>query len=339
MGDPPADRDPPHVHVVVADDGDKRALADLLSKRDYRVTTGDEVAPADCYVVDEYALPAHREALRAEKRSQDPVFCPVVLVHRASSRLVLDEDDTAPRAIDDSVVAPVDAPVFFRRLSNLLDQRRHTQELAERNERLSAFASKVSHELRNPLNVLDGRLSLAAEEVDSEHFADMQRSVDRMHRLVADILSLARSGEVDVDPEPVELRPVAQSCWRATGTDVATLRVETDATVVADEDRLYQLFSNLFRNAVEHAGRNVTVTVGDLSDGFYVADDGPGIPAGDRDAVMQQGVTNAEHGTGLGLSVVAEVVAAHDWTVSVVESDGGGARFDIRGVQRPADGT
>ena len=67
--------------------------------------------------------------------------------------------------------------------------------------------------------------------------------------------------------------------------------------------------------AVEHGGRNVTVTVGDLADGFHVSDDGPGIPDEERDRVFESGYTNAREGTGFGLSIVAEIVEAHGWEV------------------------
>ncbi|MFB6271074.1 MAG: sensor histidine kinase, partial [Halobacterium sp.] len=101
-------------------------------------------------------------------------------------------------------------------------------------------------------------------------------------------------------------------------------------------------------DAVEHGSRaedsqddedvpgraaSVTVTVGDAgSDGFYVADDGPGIPESERDAVFEGGYTTAEDGTGFGLAIVEDIVEAHGWTVDVTASEDGGARFDVRGV-------
>ena len=84
---------------------------------------------------------------------------------------------------------------------------------------------------------------------------------------------------------------------------------------------------------VEHGGRNVTVTVGDLADGFHVSDDGPGIPDEERDRVFESGYTTAREGTGFGLSIVAEIVEAHDWEVRATESADGGARFEVTGVE------
>ncbi|WP_254278861.1 sensor histidine kinase [Haloarcula marina] len=84
------------------------------------------------------------------------------------------------------------------------------------------------------------------------------------------------------------------------------------------------------------AGRtvSVTVTVGESTDGFSVADDGPGIGPANRDAVFDTGFTTAGDGTGYGLAIVETIAEAHDWDVSVAESHDGGARFEFGGVER-----
>ena len=73
----------------------------------------------------------------------------------------------------------------------------------------------------------------------------------------------------------------------------------------------------------------VRVRVGPTESGFFLADDGPGIPPAEREAVFRSGVSAAEGGSGVGLAIVETVVDGHDWTVSVSESAAGGARFDI----------
>ncbi|SMO78633.1 PAS domain-containing sensor histidine kinase [Halorubrum cibi] len=85
---------------------------------------------------------------------------------------------------------------------------------------------------------------------------------------------------------------------------------------------------------IDHGGGSVTVTVGDLSDGFYVEDDGPGIPEEARADVFESGHTTAEAGTGFGLAIVREIVEAHGWTVAVTDGDAGGARFEFTDVDR-----
>jgi signal transduction histidine kinase len=100
-------------------------------------------------------------------------------------------------------------------------------------------------------------------------------------------------------------------------------------------DRLQQLLENLFRNAVEHGGEDVTIRVGALDDaaGFYVADDGVGIPGEDRDEVFESGYSSATNGTGFGLAIVEEIADAHSWTIRVTESSEGGARFEMTDVE------
>jgi len=238
--------------------------------------------------------------------------------------------------------------------------------LERQNERLEEFAGIVSHDLRNPIQVLVARIDqLAHDGAVDEHLPAMERSVRRMEQLVDDLLSLAREGETATDPEPVSLEAVARNAWATVDAPAATLVVESDRSFVADESRFQQLLANLFRNAVEHGvsdkpsvadapedavehgstspdsqarqdavehgGDEVRVTVGTLADssadGFYVADDGPGIPAEERDRVLERGYSTQDSGTGFGLDIVADIVEAHGWEMGVEESDSGGAKF------------
>ncbi|WP_280588442.1 ATP-binding protein, partial [Halorubrum sp. Boch-26] len=109
-----------------------------------------------------------------------------------------------------------------------------------------------------------------------------------------------------------------------------------DATVLADGDRLEQLLSNLFRNAIEHGGDDVAVRVeiDRRADGvaLAVADDGPGVPPEQRSEVTERGVSLGG-GTGLGLAIVGDIAEAHGWELSVGESESGGARFVIVGIE------
>ena len=113
--------------------------------------------------------------------------------------------------------------------------------------------------------------------------------------------------------------------------DGATVEVEA-ATIRGDPSRLRHLFENLFRNAVEHAGEDVTVRVTSLPDGFCVEDDGPGIPAERRADVVEPGYSIADGGTGLGLAIVDEIAEGHGWEFEVTAGHDGGARFEFTGV-------
>jgi signal transduction histidine kinase len=153
-----------------------------------------------------------------------------------------------------------------------------------------------------------------------------------MDTLITDLLTLAQDGETVTDRESVALASLAENCWTTVETADATLVTDIDRTVLANESRLKQLFENLVRNAVEHAGADVTVTVGALDDGFYVADDGPGIPEDERETVFEAGYSTSTEGTGFGLSIARKVAAAHDWEIRVRDSADGGTRFEITGV-------
>jgi signal transduction histidine kinase len=137
------------------------------------------------------------------------------------------------------------------------------------------------------------------------------------------------------ETQRVSLSSIAEQCWSMVETGEADLVIESDRTFMADPDRLQRLFENLFRNAIEHAGPEVTVTVGALSDppGFFVADDGPGIPEEKRDEVFESGYSTGESGTGFGLAIVQEIADAHGWRLSVTESADQGARFEITVVE------
>ncbi|MFD1646642.1 hybrid sensor histidine kinase/response regulator [Haloarchaeobius litoreus] len=277
--------------------------------------------------------------------------------------------ETVPRALDDTDeflarILATAGETALQSQEQRADLEARQTELERQNERLEEFASVISHDLRNPLNVASLNLSLVAEECDSEYLDGVEHAHDRMEALIDDLLTVAREGETSTAVTDVELASLVPNCWRIVDTRGATLVTETDRTIRADEGRLRQLFENLFRNAVEHgstsprsharrdavehgstndgteaddADGGVTVTVGDLTDGFYVADDGPGIPESERERVFEAGYSTSAGGTGFGLRIVAQVAEANGWDVRVTESEDGGARFEFTGVELVAE--
>ena len=231
-------------------------------------------------------------------------------------------------------------------------------------DRLEKFAGLVSHDLRNPLNVATGRLELVRGVVDDEAAREeldrVEDAHDRMSQLIDDLLALARQGQTVDEPERVDLAEAAIAAWRTVDTASATLDTPADpVTVDADPERLRTLLENLFTNSVEHSSTGsrtepgdsvehnstssrakpddsvehgtdtdrsagVTVTVGSLSNGFYVADDGPGFDI-DPEVAMEYGTSSDPRGTGFGLAIVREIAAAHGWRLSIDDADG--ARF------------
>jgi PAS domain S-box-containing protein len=220
-------------------------------------------------------------------------------------------------------------------IRDMSDLREYERELERQNERLENFANVISHDLRNPLNVATGHVELAKADCDSDHLEPVQSALERMEEMIQDLLALTRAAGSVEETDRVSLEAIVQGCWQNVATESTDLVVETESSIVADESRLRHVFENLFRNAIEHADSDVTITVGELSDrsGFYVADSGPGIPPEEHSNIFAQGYSTAEDGTGFGLSIVKEIVEAHGWTITITESDSGGARFEIRGVE------
>jgi PAS domain S-box-containing protein len=232
--------------------------------------------------------------------------------------------------------SPIDGYVVSSR--DVTDRKRLEGRLRRQRDRLEAFSTVVSHDLTAPLNVIDGSLDLAEETGEARHFERACRAVARIEGLTADILTLARDGDVVGDREAVSLAEAAADAWATVRTPEATLDVAVTATVGADPSRLQQVLENLFRNAVDHGGPGVEVAIEDLPDGagFAVADDGPGLPD-DHDRLFEPGVSTAEGGTGLGLAIVREIVDDHGWSIAVADADRGGARFEVRDVDLVAD--
>jgi signal transduction histidine kinase len=213
-------------------------------------------------------------------------------------------------------------------------QQRQQDQLEEKNEQIELFASTISHDLRNPLNVAQIHLEMVQEETDIEELDKIARAHGRMEEIIDDVLTLARAEQQVEHLEERSVETMARQTWQTVKTDGAELAVEADRGVKADPTMVQHVFENLFRNAVEHAGDDPTITVGTLERGFFVEDDGDGIPPDERAEIFDVGYTDTSNGTGLGLSIVKEVVEAHGWDVRATESAAGGARFEITGVKR-----
>jgi PAS domain S-box-containing protein len=241
--------------------------------------------------------------------------------------------DGEQRIVEYAATANVTPGEHLSVLRDVTDRNSRARELERQNERLEDFASIVSHDLRNPLNVAGSRVELAQDDCDSEHLESAMGALERMETLIDDILTLARLGEPVGDFDSVRLDSLVTSCWANVSTGNATIEVDVDRSIRADGSRLRQLLENIIRNAVEHGGTDVTVRIGELDGGFYVEDDGPGIPPEDRDQIFEAGYSTSREGTGFGLSIAQEIIEAHGWTVTVTEGADGGARFEIRGVE------
>ncbi|MFD1564549.1 PAS domain-containing sensor histidine kinase [Haloarchaeobius amylolyticus] len=220
---------------------------------------------------------------------------------------------------------------------DITERKERERELQRSNARLEEFASVVSHDLRNPLTVAQAALELGRESGASDDFDRVEAAHKRMNALIDDLLMLARNGQQVDETQPIVLRTLLESVCETIPSDHATIDIAlADYRVDGDEARLRQLVENLLSNALVHGGDDVTIRIGRLEgrDGFYVADDGPGIPRAIREAIFDHGYSTTSDGTGFGLAIVKGIAEAHGWRVDVTESEDGGARFEVTTTQR-----
>jgi signal transduction histidine kinase len=268
--------------------------------------TIDELYPA---AVLDRLTPAFEATLDGEPQRLDVVH--LGRVHRV---------ETAPTTVDGKQHGVV-------LTQDVTDERRAHEELERQRRQLEAFASVVSHDLRNPLAIARGYLDVVTGDVEAvEHvsaLARVDRALVRMEEIITELLGATEPREVWRPKDTVDLGTVVAAAWEMVETGDATLDNRVTLTVDGDRSRLTRLFENLFRNAVEHAGSDTAVVVDDHPGGFVVADDGPGIDPKQHDVVFQAGYSTQTRGTGFGLFIVRDIALAHGWEVRVGESEGG----------------
>lgn len=219
--------------------------------------------------------------------------------------------------------------------SILTAQIEQTAEPQRLEENLTEVMAGLSHDANNFFGIIEGRLEIAREDPRAEHFDAIERATHRLSELIKDTRTLLETGAFAADLEPVHLSEAGRDAWQVVQHEDADLVMSTLKPVQAERSQLYQLLENLFRNSVKHAGPEVIVWVGMLSDeqGFYVEDNGPGIDPGERDSIFEFGYSNADEHTGLGLNIVKRIANAHGWDVTVTQGNMGGVRFEFSGVE------
>ncbi|MFC6862089.1 ATP-binding protein [Halomicroarcula sp. GCM10025817] len=305
----------------------------------FEETFGHDVEDAAGEPVNDLIVPPDRQ--RAAERIDDRIRSDRTLGREVRRQT----DDGLGDFLFRSVPVPGERDEYFGIYVDISELKRYERRLEEQNERLEMFAGAVSHDLRNPLMVAQSGVEMVQQQLEGDGDLNddaldiVARAHDRMDQLVDDLLTLARHNGQTLDPEPISLADVGRACWETVKTDGATLDVEATMRVRADESQLKQLLENLVRNAVDHGGTDVTVTIGDIADGFYVEDDGTGIPPAEREQVFERGYSTADDGTGFGLVIADQVADAHGWDLRLTDGADGGARFEVSGVETdPTEG-
>jgi signal transduction histidine kinase len=220
------------------------------------------------------------------------------------------------------------------------------------------FVADVSHELRTPLTVIKGEVSLMRKMggMDEESLSGIEAEVDRLSRLVGNLLLLAQaeSGKLPLDLKPVELDTVLLEVFQQIRTLAGEkLGVQIDdidqVVITADRDRIKQVLLNIAANAVQYTPMNGKVTLslkvvaGQAR--IVIADTGPGIPADDLPHIFERFYRGEKSrtrtlntGFGLGLSIAYWIIRSHDGMIDVTSVEGVGTSFVIRlPLMLPAD--
>lgn len=335
--------------VLVVDDSDGsaetviRALADEYGFEARHVTSAEKAleilaeAEIDC-IVSDTELPDRNgpEFLGAVRERHDVPF--LFLADRGDEAAVNEalEDAFADYLLELDGAEDEQYGRLATRIESLVarhrDRKRVERNLERQSERIESLASVVSHDLRNPLNVALSSVELLEDEYESPHLDRAHRSLTRIDDIIDDVATLAREGDRVTDSSTVHLATMATDAWNDVESGDATMTADVDRRIEADADRLRTLLGHLLENAVEHGECVSTVTIGGTPDGFFVADDGDGIPDDYRDDIFEAGFTTGGAGTGLGLNIAREIARAHGWDLEVGESESDGARVDIVGV-------
>lgn len=221
--------------------------------------------------------------------------------------------------------------------SHKRDLETHRHQLQKQNERLESFAGMLAHELRNPLAI--AKIYHPQEQPRNEDAAaQVEDAIDRIEEMIDILLIIVRGSEVTIEYEPVAISDIATDAWTdlSTETEEADLVVEAEQVIRADPVHVEHLLRNLFRNSLEHGNEDATIRVGDLPDGFYVEDDGPGIPEDIREDVAEAGFTTKANGIGLGLTFVKQLADTYEWQWTMTDNEDGGARFEFSNVDTPS---
>lgn len=285
------------------------------------------------------------ESLSELGYDSEGVLIAVPIVVEWTLRRMLVVDGASPGVVAETAASRLETAGEL--IGQTLRRNRRRREINRQNERLERFASVISHDLKNPLNVISGFADLVRESGDLEHVERITSAADRMEDILDDLRTLTREAEDLGELEPVAISEVAERANRAVETKHMRLETDRVGTVEADPGRLQQAFENLLRNSVEHGSTTsrsesddadehtedgLTVRLEPIEDGFAVADDGCGFDPEDQGRLFEEGYTGGG-GTGLGLVIVRTVIEAHGWEIEATDAEAGGARFEITGVR------
>ena len=330
-----------------------RSFADMGSLADQVTAIGNKQVDSEVAALEEQTLQSRRRLLW-----QSGLLLPVTIVLIFALTLAvgrpLRQLDRAISELGEGTFSnqiAVSGPHDLERLGGQLEWLR--QRLLDLAHERNRFLRHMSHELKTPLaNIREGTELLmdgAVGELDSsqrEVAAILRENGIKLQRMIENLLSFSawQTSSVGLEPSEFRLRPVVKQVLENQQLTLLSQRVRLDVkvadlTLVADRSKMRLILENLVSNAVKYSPKGGTIHLRALPQGqqlvLDVADNGPGIPKEEREHVFEAFYTGraskstAVKGTGIGLSVVLEFVAAHGGTVEIVDGEFAGAHFRI----------
>lgn len=265
-----------------------------------------------------------------ENKSQDGLGVGTVLLYPLGRHGVITVGSTSVVDISETQKQLLEAisrhgEVTIERVKHRKELQQLETEMQDYEETIDAVRSIISDQLRGPLNKL------------REHFGDREDGIEvyfeRLDSAIEELIRLTKYGWSTGQIEPFSLEDSIRTVWEDAAEDEAELVIDGDLhTVIADRSRVEELLEHIFENSTRHNEGRVTVTVGSIPDGFYVEDTGDGLPDGDVE-VFEAGKTLKSDRTGVGLTIVQNIVNGHGWEIETTESEVGGVRFEFTEVK------
>lgn len=232
-------------------------------------------------------------------------------------------------------------------IRDISERKEAEEKLEASNRELEAFVYTVSHDLRTPLTPIIGYAEFLSEtyrdQLDDQAIScltEISSSGNKMHKLMEDLLELAKIGQLDMPREPVDAGDVVDEVLEALAQQIVRAEVQITVTTLPmirlPRTLLYQIFSNLISNAIHYAGKQGSpIEIGGEchadSLSLYVRDHGPGIPSTEREHVFEafyRGSSARDSaGSGVGLATVQKIARLYGGKARVEETPGGGATF------------
>lgn len=252
-------------------------------------------------------------------------FTEHILIHHAEAKIVNLRLATyvIPTLLGSAVIGAGIGIIMSKRFSTI----RREMEMQEKMTVLGNLTARISHDFRNPLNVISNAAQLLIAQQDQKpeeikRKVDLiKRSVDRMMYQINDVMSYVRS--VQINPESVSLKQVLDSSIENTEIPktVSVSLPTSDVTIIADSHRLVTMFTNILTNAIQAMNKTGRIDISmhekDETVEIHITDSGPGIPDEVIDRIWEPLFTTKQSGTGLGLVSVKSIVEAHGGKIGV----------------------